>query len=66
MAHKRVSQLGMASSLSKFYPPVAHQSVSQLGMTSSFSKFYPAHKRVSQVEMATSFLNSTLGWLTKG
>ena len=48
-------QLGMATSFSKFYPPVAHQRVSQLGIT--FSKCYTclAHKRVSQVEMATSF-----------
>ena len=56
-AHKRVSQVEMATSFFKFYPRVAHQRVSQLGMTTSFSKFYPclAHKRVSQVEMATSF-----------
>ena len=66
MAHKGVSQLGMATSLSKLYPPAAHQRVSQLGMTTSFSKLYPAHKRVSQGEMAASFHNFTLGWLTKG
>ena len=55
MAHKRVSQLGMATFLSTLYLCMAHKRVSQVGVTTSFSKFYPAPKRVSQVEMATSF-----------
>ena len=45
---------------------MAHKRVSQVGVTTSFSKLYPAHKRVSQVEMAHLSLNFTLGWLTKG
>ena len=61
MAHQRVSQLGRATSFSKFYPCLAHKRVSQVEMATSFSKFYSkfyprvAHQRVSQVEMATSF-----------
>ena len=66
MAHKRVSQVEMATSFSKIYPCMAHKRVSQLGMATSLSKFYPpvAHQRVSQLGMTLPFLNSTLP--TKG
>ena len=41
IGHKRVSQLGMATSFSKFCPWVAHTRVSQLSIATSFSKFFP-------------------------
>ena len=57
MAHQRVSQLGRATSFSKFYPRVAHKRINQVEMATSFSKFYPwvAHQRVRQLGMTTSF-----------
>ena len=43
MAYKRVSQVEMATSFSKFYPCVAHKRVGQLSMAASLSKFFPLH-----------------------